>query len=233
MADPLVLQLLLLPQLLVLRKLLCKASQPFIEVLQIRSHLFELGPGCLVGCLLLLQPKPHLLHVRSQGLMTLASVGLLALHGQELVSQHLKLNLCLLRLLPLLLKLFNMLFGRLLQLDNLLLEVLDAVLTAGLQAVDVLLELFRGPLQLLPLLWHVGDGLLELLHLGLHLMNRLLRSVVLAAADPVLDQCQLMLLALELAVHGTVLGGRCLHLRELGAGLVALAALLQHLRFHG
>mmetsp|Transcript_21807 Transcript_21807/g.34937 ORF Transcript_21807/g.34937 Transcript_21807/m.34937 type:complete len:361 (+) Transcript_21807:1673-2755(+) len=198
--DPLVLQLLLFSLLLVAGQFLCEAAQCRVEALQVIPHLVEFGPCCLVGLFFFLQPLRHLLHFSCQRLLPLASVLILALLGQHLVSDHLQLHLSLLRLFALLLQLIHVLLSRLLQLDHLLLVVLDAVLAAGVQVLDVLLELLDLLLQLLLLLRLVGDFFLELLHLALHLLDGLLGRVVLASADPIQDKRQLVLLALQLPV---------------------------------
>mmetsp|Transcript_2142 Transcript_2142/g.6363 ORF Transcript_2142/g.6363 Transcript_2142/m.6363 type:complete len:441 (+) Transcript_2142:1402-2724(+) len=148
--------------------------------------------------------------------------------GLNLILQNLELDIGLLGLLPLLLQLRQLLLGLALQLFDLCLEVLDALLPAGLEGLYVLCELLRQSLKPLLLLWHGMDVRLGLLQLGPHLLQRLLGSMVLAAIDALIDQRELMLLALDLTIDRRVLSGGGLHLLQQRRGLLVLLVLSVH-----
>mmetsp|Transcript_63420 Transcript_63420/g.148498 ORF Transcript_63420/g.148498 Transcript_63420/m.148498 type:complete len:247 (+) Transcript_63420:992-1732(+) len=227
--DSLLLELLLFPLLLVAGQLFCQLAQGFVQVLEFHPHDLQPFPGGGIGLLLGFQVLGHLLDLSQDGLLALTAVLVLCIEGLEFVAKDFNLHLRLLRLFALLLDLLNVLLGGLLQLDDLTLEVLDALVATGIEALDILLELFRRLLQRLFLLRKILDVLLQLLQLRLHVLHRLLRRCVLTPVNAVFQESQLVLLALDLAVEaGVVLGGR-LHLLNLRSRLLVLAAELQDL----
>mmetsp|Transcript_1380 Transcript_1380/g.3744 ORF Transcript_1380/g.3744 Transcript_1380/m.3744 type:complete len:772 (+) Transcript_1380:457-2772(+) len=228
-AEALLLQLLLLSLLPVRRQLRGEFAEKFLKVLEVPAQPLQPLAQLLVGSALCVQIGLQLIDLALHALVGLPRGLLTALLGNHLVAHDLKLNVGLLRLLALLLELVHMLLGCGLQLLDLLLEVADAVLSAGSQALDLLLQLLHRLLELLLLLRHGLDVLLELIQLRLRPLQSLLRRVVLAPVDPLLDELKLVLFALELALHAGVIRGRRLHALELRSHLVEGVAVLLNL----
>mmetsp|Transcript_12220 Transcript_12220/g.30785 ORF Transcript_12220/g.30785 Transcript_12220/m.30785 type:complete len:351 (-) Transcript_12220:559-1611(-) len=227
-ADPLLLQLLLLPLLLVSRELGRQICQVLVQLLQLGPEGLKLGAELRVRRPLLLEPVLELGDLGDEGFVTLARGLVLALLCLELVADHLEFNVGLLRLLTLLLELLDVLLLLDLELLDLLLEILDALLPTRLQALDVLLELLGQLLKPLFLLRKGLDVGLALHELRPHLGERLLRGVMLTGRHPLVDELQLVLLTLHLVVNLHVLGGHGLHLLQLSLSLLPLLARRVH-----
>mmetsp|Transcript_101345 Transcript_101345/g.282071 ORF Transcript_101345/g.282071 Transcript_101345/m.282071 type:complete len:411 (-) Transcript_101345:1879-3111(-) len=228
-AEALLLQLLLLPLLPVCSQLRGQAAEELVQALELAPQALQPGAELLMRGALRLQRGPELLNLGLQALVALARGLLVALLREHLVAHDLELDVGLLRLLALLLDLVHLLLGGDLELLHLLLEVLDALLAARVKALDLLLELLCGLLELLFLVRQRLQVRLELLQLRPGPLQGLLGGVVLAPVDAVLDECELVLLALQVTVHGVVLRGRGLHARQLRPHLVELPPLLLHL----
>mmetsp|Transcript_84346 Transcript_84346/g.243861 ORF Transcript_84346/g.243861 Transcript_84346/m.243861 type:complete len:676 (-) Transcript_84346:1281-3308(-) len=224
-ADPFLLNLLVLALRLVRSELRVEVGQGLVERGQLGPQRLQLLAYISVRRARLLQCVFELLHLSGHFFMALAGDMVLALLGLHLVAQHLELDVGLLRLLPLLLQLLLVLLRFGLQPLDLLLEVLDALLASGLQGLDIFLQLLRHFFEPLLLLRHRLYIGLDLYQLGPHLMQRLLRDMMLARVDALVDQGQLVLLALQLPIQLHVLRRGGLHPLQLGCGLLVLLVL--------
>mmetsp|Transcript_103480 Transcript_103480/g.278166 ORF Transcript_103480/g.278166 Transcript_103480/m.278166 type:complete len:302 (+) Transcript_103480:299-1204(+) len=150
----------------------------------------------------------------------------------ELALGNLVLHVERLELLALFLDLLGVLRRLALQSLDLLLKVLDPALAAGIEVLDVFLQQLDLLLELLLLLRHVLERLLQRRELFSGLLQRGLGGVVRAAADGILHQGELVLPHLELLLQRRVLGRRGLVLLELGAQLLVLGLLGVDLPLH-
>mmetsp|Transcript_111039 Transcript_111039/g.319097 ORF Transcript_111039/g.319097 Transcript_111039/m.319097 type:complete len:525 (+) Transcript_111039:487-2061(+) len=231
-AELFLLDLLVLALLLVCLELCVEIRKRLVEGQELRPQCFKPPAHFRMRFSFGLQGVLELLHLRRKTIAALARRLVLPLLRLDLVADHLELHIGLLRLLALLLQLLLVLLGLALQLLDLPLEELDPLVAARFQALDVLLELLGQLFQSLLLLRHGLDLGLGLLHPGAHLLQRLLRGVVLAPADALLDERELVLLALELPVEVHVLRVGGVHLLNLRGHVVVLLALLVHALFH-